>query len=1210
MKLKLIEPKLALNKAFLKEKVLRNDIDVFKKNLNLLLNKTYGEDSEEHDKVNLITFLKDTYYKDKYEINTKDNIDLAIHIDKSSKSNVGVIIEVKRPSNTSEMISTDDFNTRAMHELVLYYMTERVIHKNIYIKNLIAANIYGWFIFSSHEFERLFYNNKKFLKKFEDWNNKQTLETSTPFFYESIVKPFIANLDEEIEAVHFDFRMFKDLLESDNKEDDNKLVSLYKILTPVHLLKESFANDSNTLDTKFYFELLHIMGLEESKEKSKKVIRRKPEGKRVTASFLENTINIIKVENRLNKLKNPENFGKDEEEQLFNVALELCINWINRCLFIKLVEAQILKYHRGNNDYKFLDYSIIPDFDELNKLFFQVLAVKNIERTQPIKEKYEHVPYLNSSLFEISPLEDETIRISSLDDNLRIQTLRNTILKDNQGRRFNGKLHPLDYLFRFLDAYDFTSEGSDVIQEENKTLINASVLGLIFEKINGYKDGSYFTPGFITMYMSRESLRLAVVQKFNDKYNWDIETFYDLKNIVLSKRKTKEIREFNEVVNSFKICDPAVGSGHFLVSVLNEIIAIKSELGILADKDGVCLDIEAHVENDELIFTYIRGLDIFEYFVSESYINKVPDKIQNIQKTIFHEKEIIIENCLFGVDINPNSVNIARLRLWIELLKNAYYTEESKFKELETLPNIDINIKVGNSLISKFNLSGKLNVTIADREAIKQYKQVVNEYKNCTNKKQKEKLKIQIANFKDILSGGLAERSNKFFTYKKLLNEFAKKFKSSNISPMFVSDVTEEYNTGNENNNNSKDELEEKIKKLREEMDQEEIDKESIYRNALEWRFEFPEVLDDNGNFIGFDLIISNPPYGLKLTNNTEYLRNNYESSYTRKVERDGRIITLKGSTDTFSLFIERSMNLLKDKSNFSFIVPLAFTSSESMTALHDMLFNTCEFLKISSYSNRPTKIFDNADQRVSVIIAKKTSSPIKYLYTTNVIKRYTDTPINDIIGKLSFVNSIDFVKYGRLPKVGTNTELSILRKLFNSKNSLKDLMVEENGTPVYYRAAGGRYYNIITNFTTNSSAEKSFLVDIRYLNLIAAILSTNLYYWFYHVYSDTFNMKIYELEIFPIPIDNFNELKVREIEQLYQLYIEDIKKHSKIKKVSYAHISEYTEYYARYSKHIIDKIDLAIKDAYGLTDEEINFIINYDIRFRTDNDEENDDDE
>ncbi|MFM6477182.1 MAG: type II restriction endonuclease, partial [Dolichospermum sp.] len=144
-------------------------------------------------------------------------------------------------------------------------------------------------------------------------------------------------------------------------------------------------------------------------------------------------------------------------------------------------------------------------------------------------------------------------------------------------------------------------------QEENKRLINASVLGLIFEKINGYKDGSFFTPGFITMYMCRETIRKAVVQKFNDVKGWNCETIDDLYDKIEAKKAA------NDIINSLKICDPAVGSGHFLVSALNEIIAIKSELKILLDRQGKRLkEYGFEVANDELVVTDEDGL-LFEY---------------------------------------------------------------------------------------------------------------------------------------------------------------------------------------------------------------------------------------------------------------------------------------------------------------------------------------------------------------------------------------------------------------------------------------------------------------------------------------------------------------------------------------------------------------------------------------------------------------------
>ncbi len=258
-----------------------------------------------------------------------------------------------------------------------------------------------------------------------------------------------------------------------------------------------------------------------------------------------------------------------------------------------------------------------------------------------------------------------------------------------------------------MDAYDFAGEGSEEIQEENKTLINASVLGLIFEKINGYKDGSFFTPGFITMYMCRETIRRAVVQKFNDLKGWncqDLEGLYD---------KIEDIKAANEIINQLKICDPAVGSGHFLVSALNEIIAIKSELKILSDKEGKRLK-EYHVEvvNDELIITDEDG-DLFEY-------NPTSPESQRVQETLFHEKQTIIENCLFGVDINPNSVKICRLtvmdRAAEECLLQAADTVNLITSNLETLPNIDINIKCGNSLISRYALGCGYQTGIEEKQ--------------------------------------------------------------------------------------------------------------------------------------------------------------------------------------------------------------------------------------------------------------------------------------------------------------------------------------------------------------------------------------------------------------------------------------------------------------------------------------------------------------
>lgn len=255
----------------------------------------------------------------------------------------------------------------------------------------------------------------------------------------------------------------------------NKACRKEKVLRPEietfknRLLRLPFANDSNCLGRRFYHELLHIIGLEETRVENKKVIRRKPEGKRNDGSLLENTIASLVTEGRQDKAPNLNSYGDTPEERLFNIALELVITWINRILFLKLLEAQLLKYHQGDKAYRFLNSRIIAEFDELQELFFEVLAKQPSERSNYAQEKFAHIPYLNSSLFEISELEDATLRINSLKDRLTLPLHPQTVLRDGQGKRRAGELKLLEYLFEFLDACDFSSEGSETIQEENKT---------------------------------------------------------------------------------------------------------------------------------------------------------------------------------------------------------------------------------------------------------------------------------------------------------------------------------------------------------------------------------------------------------------------------------------------------------------------------------------------------------------------------------------------------------------------------------------------------------------------------------------------------------------------------------------------------------------------------------------------------------------------
>lgn len=966
MNLKEINIKSSLNKAYRLVKPKRPEIETFKTNLIKLLSQIDEKESEENVKIHLMDFLKETWYKQDYLVATKGRTDFVIHTGKDAKAPSGVLFEVKRPTNKADMVSRKNLNAKAMHELILYFLRERIAEKNIDIRHLIITNIYEWFIFDASVFEKVVAKNTRLVKAFKDWESGQKISSNTDLFYKEIAKPFLDELKDEISFTWFDIREYEKPLQNNDKADDHKLIALFKIFSPIHLLKIQFANDSNSLDKGFYSELLHIIGLEEVKEGSKKLIRRKPEGKRDAGSLLENTITILDTEDSIHKVPDISSYGDNRQDRLFNLALELCITWVNRVLFLKLLEAQLIKYHKGDQSFRFLNYTKIPQYDELYKLFFQVLAKRQADRSVAVNKKFENIPYLNSSLFEISELEDQTIKINSLDDAAELDLYSGTVLRDDKNKPVAKCLNSLQYLFDFLDAYDFASEGSEEIQEESKTLINASVLGLIFEKINGYKDGSIFTPGFITMYMCRQTIRLAVLHKFKEAYGWKCDEFEDLKNYMADRRTAKDILEFNKLINGMHLCDPAVGSGHFLVSSLNEIIAIKAELGILADDKGVRLSgFDIEIENDELIVTYNEGQDIFEYQVNNGSINK---EVQRVQKTLFHEKQTIIENCLFGVDINPNSVKICRLRLWIELLKNAYYTEESKFKELETLPNIDINIKCGNSLISRFALDADLSKALKSiKYNIDQYKGFVHDYKNAHDKELKRGLEKIINAIKTDFRVEISKNSKEYTDLLKWKGELIKLTTQTGLFELSPKE---------------KKEFDAEVKKLTDKITKQEaliedIKSNVIYRNAFEWRFEFPEVLDKDGNFEGFDIIVGNPPYGVELQ---ESIKNYFKTRFNTK----------SGELEIYAFFIELALNnLIKKNGVLTYITSNTWYYLDKFSNLRKQIIGNST---IDTLIELEKNVFADAPDIVpAIFIIKKEilNSPIKLFKALKTSSKY-----------------------------------------------------------------------------------------------------------------------------------------------------------------------------------------------------------------------------
>jgi len=991
-----IDIKQSLKKAYRKQRPTRAEIELLRLELVKMLDEANHKESEEYHKGLLKDFLKKNAYSD-YFINTKDRSDLVIHNDKDSKSSVGVIIEMKRPGNKTEMPTIDNLNKKATQELLLYFLRERIANKNFEIEHLIATDLYEWFIFDASEFEKIA-ENAKLKKAFTNFEQKRLTSEKTELFYKEIAAPALEQVKDKITFTYFDIRDYKKYLKEHTKVGDSKLIELQKIFSPTHLLKLQPANDSNILNKEFYNELLHIIGMEEYKEKGKKLIRRKTQGNRNENSLIEAAITQITSLDKLSQIKDVERFGDNSNERLFNVGLELVLTWINRILFLKLLESQIVGYHKSK-DYVFLNKEKVAGYGDLNTLFFQVLAVETKNRRKVIQEKFPNVPYLNSSLFEPTELEQQTIVIGNLPDDITLLLYKKTVVKNN-----SEKINTLEYLLRFLDAYDFSSEGKEDIAEENKTLINASVLGLIFEKINGYKDGSFFTPGFVTMYMCKETIRRAVVQKFKEQTHFDSDNFGDLVNFTTGTYKKEELKKYNKIINSLKICDPAVGSGHFLVSALNEIIAIKAKLGILTDDIGKRLqDFEMDVENDELMILDGSG-EFFKYDPKNR-------RTHEIQKTLFHEKQTIIENCLFGVDINQNSVNICRLRLWIELLKNAYYKDDG---ELETLPNIDINIKCGNSLISRYPLDADLKEVLREsRFSIDAYRIAVNSYRNAENKEQKHAMEKLIEKIKGTFTAGIDKNHPK---RKKLARLRGKMIELVDQGRLFQTE--------------SKKGKQQKIEKLTKEIEKAEAEVEElktgvIYRNAFEWRFEFPEVLDEKtGDFTGFDIVIGNPPYI-----DSEGMVNRGQKEIRELISNTYAMA--KGNWDIYISFFERSFNILRSLGLLAFITPDKWISKPFGDELR---INT--FVNLYSVFQTGRDIFEsaNVDSIVSLFCKNMPTAQLKVCKTkpNNNTLSENEVPKNLLESPFAF----DFV---------FSNHLQLLVKIEANRGKLSNLLECEN---------------------------------------------------------------------------------------------------------------------------------------------------------------------
>ena len=655
-------------------------------------------------------------------------------------------------------------------------------------------------------------------------------------------------------------------------------------------------------------------------------------------------------------------------------------------------------------------------------------------------------------------------------------------------------------LYAHFDNYNFTTDEST--PEYEQVAIDPEMLGRVFESLIATQiddtgkqarkaKGAFYTPREIVAHMCKESVRHAFKTKTHDDsvLHKAIDSLLDVSDRDWAANGTNSIKwalpierrsDFLEALGSLTALDPACGSGAFPMGLVGLLMRVYERVDPALDK---------------------------------------------------HETKLrILQNNIFGSDIEPMAVEISRLRAWLSII-----VERDKNKAVEPLPNLDFNFVCANSLIPLDESSADL---FNDPDLHLKLAEVRKKYFNATSPEKKEKLRLEYYKIsKSEISLMEDRRTQQLRTFEPFKNTHAAEF----FEPMHM------------------------------------LGKAS------------------------FDIVIGNPPYGAKLSV--------AEKALFKKIYRIARTEGgVKGSPDSYAAFMEVGLNLLVKGGNLHYILPISVMSSDAMSQGHELLESQCELIQFSAFSVRPKPIFENAMVNVAILLAVKSETPNERTLATKLYRKNESISVSDIVANLKFQEVSRLKMRGRYPKISDDIEVGILEKLQSLPTTLGHLK-HPGGKPIFYRAAGGRYFKVITDYSTNSSAERSIELDPKYTGLVGALLSSNLFFWYYQLFSDNLNLKTYEIESFPIPIERVSEAQIELANKLFAEYQEDIEKNSNVRATEkYANISEFREYKLGRSIHLIDALDDNFGSLFGLTEDEIDYIKNYERSFRLEDDDSEDD--
>jgi type I restriction-modification system DNA methylase subunit len=819
--------------------------------------------------------------------------------------------------------------------------------------------------------------------------------------------------------------------------------------------------------------------------------------------------------------------------------------FMNRLIFLRFLEEKgILPKTLLKDLLKNYKSSEIPAtfYDTyLKPLFYEVLNRGKENRISSVKASpiFSQIPYLNGGLFREVVHREQEYSVGNEGVELVIENL--------------------------LEKYRFGLEEG----------IDPDILGYIFEKTINFisgtgtnqqkMKGAYYTPDDVVEFIIEETVTPIIFERMVQglkESGWrtaDLKGYSsldDLLNPLNMPKNPMHIRKMAESLEGIKVLDPACGSGHFLTAVLSLLLRVK-----------------------------------------ESLLRSIGEDVQR-----YKIKRDIISQNLFGVDIDANAVEIARLRLWLSIIEEIEDSEH-----IDTLPNIDFNVLVGNSLVGWLNENLSIHPLVSllkdeylkgtlDALEIFYGRKILDVKEALTNMKVADTIEA----YKNLLVLYSLESGERAVKIREVLEKVRNSLHEM-INSSFLAFI-------HDNSKLSKNNFEELGKELSERM-------------PFHWKIDFDGALLEGG----FDVIVGNPPYVEDRNYNSTDLRiiNCLKNNNGRKT-KEPLFYWSKDCGNTHAYFIERSIKLLRQNGRFGFIVPISLVSTDRMDDIRKYIHENSAEVKYFNFDDRPGKIFSGLEHCRATIVVTEKEKGVKAVMTSKYHRWFTkDRP--DLFKDLKVVTWVPETPEGILPKVGTRIEKTILEKLAKkSKGKTVGNFLKKEGTSIWYHNSPQYWIHVHPeNYVPHVEYYKGYKEDEETLHnlqnvrisdqykplfikpdhsaIVNGLLNSHIFYWWYVIWSDGRHLLLQHIENFPLNLTDFPANLNKKLTLLVNNLMKDYEKNAnlKINARSGGYVIKIKEIIPKLSKDILDQIHDVFVEYFGFSEEESNFIKDFDIDFR-----------